>query len=170
MDLRKPQYYLAAAVAVFLVLSCSAYLIWRQGEPEAAPSAYYSESVAEASPEGISDNMDLLSRVIHAEAGDEPYLGKVGVGAVLMNRMRSSTFPNSLSGVIFEPYAFESVSNGLIWQRTPSEESVRAAAEALNGFDPTYGALFFWNPSKPVAPWIWTRQIITQIGQHVFAI
>lgn len=170
MDLRKPQYHLAAAVAIILVLSCTAYLVWRQGGPDVAPSANSSESIAEASPESISDNVELLSRVIHGEAGDEPYLGKVGVGAVLMNRMRSGSFPNSLSGVIFEPYAFESVSNGLIWQRTPSEESVRAATEALNGFDPTYGALFFWNPSKPVGPWIWTRQIITQIGQHVFAI
>ncbi len=170
MDLRKPQYRLAAAVAVILVLACTVYFVGRQGGPEAAPIAYSSESVADASPEGISDNVDLLSRVIHGEAGDEPYLGKVGVGAVIVNRMRSSSFPNSLSGVIFEPYAFESVSNGLIWQRTPSEESVRAASEALNGFDPTYGALFFWNPSKPVGPWIWSRQIITQIGQHVFAL
>ncbi|HHY31119.1 MAG TPA: spore cortex-lytic protein, partial [Syntrophaceticus sp.] len=112
MDLRRPQYRLAAAVAIILALVCIAYFVERQEEPDAAPIAYSSESVADASPEGISDNVDLLSRVIHGEAGDEPYLGKVGVGAVLMNRMRSSSFPNSLSGVIFEPYAFESVSNG----------------------------------------------------------
>lgn len=170
MDLRKLQYRLAAAVAVILVLFCTAYFLGRRDEPETASSYYSSESVADASPEGISDNVDLLSRLIHAEAGDEPYLGKVGVGAVIMNRMRSGSFPNSLSGVIFEPYAFESVSNGLIWQRSPSDDSVRAASEALNGFDPTYGSLFFWNPNKPVSAWIWTRQIITQIGQHVFAL
>lgn len=169
MDMRKPQYRLAIAVAVILVVSCAGYLAWSQGNVM-VPDAYTSENVADASPESRTDNTDLLARVIHGEAGDEPYLGKVAVGAVMLNRVNSASFPNSLSGVVFEPYAFESVSNGLIWQRTPSEESVRAAGEALNGFDPTYGALFFWNPSKPVSPWIWSRQIITEIGQHVFAI
>ncbi|MGI6406554.1 MAG: cell wall hydrolase [Syntrophaceticus sp.] len=169
MDMRKPQYPLAIALALILVVSCVGYLVWSQGNGM-VPDAYTSENVADASPESRSDNMDLLARVIHGEAADEPYLGKVAVGAVMLNRVNSASFPNSISGVVFEPYAFESVSNGLIWQRTPSEESVRAAGEALNGLDPTYGALFFWNPSKPVSPWIWSRQIITEIGQHVFAI
>ncbi|HBI26366.1 MAG TPA: spore cortex-lytic protein [Peptococcaceae bacterium] len=169
MDLRKPQYRLAIAVAVILVVSCAGYLAWSQ-DNVIVSDAYSSENVADASPESISDNTDLLARVIQGEAGDEPYLGKVAVAAVMLNRVSSASFPNSLSGVVFEPYAFESVSNGLIWQRTPSTESVRAAGEALNGLDPTYGALFFWNPSKPVSPWIWSRQIITEIGQHVFAI
>lgn len=128
-----------------------------------------SEQIAEASPESYWDNLWLLARVIQAEAGDEPFLGKVAVGAVILNRTQSSAFPRTLSGVIFQPFAFESVANGLIWWRPPSLESIRAAASALSGWDPTYGALYFWNPSKPVNPWIWTRQIITQIGNHVFA-
>lgn len=169
MDMEKPQYRLAVVVALTLVLFCTVYLVWRQGGHDADPRTDTTESVAEASPESNVDNLDLLSRVIMGEAGDETYLGKVAVGAVIMNRVRSSSFPNSLSGVIFDPWAFESVENGIIWSREPSEETVRAAAEALNGFDPTYGALFFWNPSKPVAPWIWSRPIITQIGDHVFA-
>ena len=169
MDMRKPQYRLAITVAVILVVSCAGYLAWSQ-DNVMVRDAYTSENIADASPESISDNTDLLARVIQGEAGDEPYLGKVAVAAVMLNRVSSASFPNSLSGVVFEPYAFESVSNGLIRQRTPSTESVRAAGEALNGLDPTYGALFFWNPSKPVSPWIWSRQIITEIGQHVFAI
>ena len=99
----------------------------------------------------------------------EPYAGQVAVAATILNRVRNPRFPNSLSGVIFQPNAFESVSNGLIWRRTPSATSYRAARDALNGYDPTYGAIFFWNPYKPVNPWIWSRRIITQIGSHVFA-
>ncbi len=124
---------------------------------------------AEAGPESYWDNLWLLARVIQAEAGDEPFLGKVAVGAVILNRMRSGSFPNTLAGVIFQPLAFESVANGWIWQIVPSWESLRAAAAALAGWDPTYGALYFWNPAKPVNPWVWTRQIITQIGRHIFA-
>ncbi len=168
MDLQKPQYHLAIAIAVFLLFSCAGYLVWQQGGPNTASYFDASKNMAEASPESNADNMELLARVIQGEAGDEPYLGKVAVGAVLMNRTRSASFPNSLSGVIFEPYAFESVSNGLIWQFAPSDDAVRAAGDAFSGMDPTYGALFFWNPSKPVSPWIWSRQIIAQIGNHVF--
>ncbi len=116
-----------------------------------------------------AEDVDLLARVIAAEAQGEPYVGQVAVGAVILNRVKSSQFPNSLSGVIYQPHAFESVSNGLIWRRTPSAEAYRAAQDALNGWDPTYGALFFWNPNKPVSPWIWSRQIIVRIGNHVFA-
>lgn len=125
--------------------------------------------VAEAQTDTYTDDLWLMARVIQGEAAGEPFLGKVAVGAVLMNRVQNASFPNSLAGVIFEPYAFESVSNGLIWQSEPSDESLQAAQCALSGWDPTYGSLFFWNPSKPVSPWMWTRQIVTQIGNHVFA-
>ncbi len=124
---------------------------------------------AEASPASYKDNLWLLARVIQGEAGGEPFLGKVAVGAVILNRMRSSSFPNTLAGVIFQPYAFESVTRGTIWRFSPSRESLRAAIAALSGWDPTYGALYFWNPAKPVNPWMWTRRIITQIGRHIFA-
>ncbi len=116
-----------------------------------------------------SDDMWLLARVITGEAQGEPYAGQVGVGAVILNRTRHPSFPRTISGVIFEPWAFESVMNGSIWARPPADSAVRAAGDALNGWDPTYGAVFFWNPAKAVSPWIWTRQIITQIGNHVFA-
>ena len=110
----------------------------------------------------------LLARVIEGEASDEPFIGKVAVGAVILNRTRSSSFPQSLSSVVYQPLAFESVSNGQ-YNRPLSEESMKAARLALSGWDPTGGALFFWNPAKRVSAWIWSRPIITQIGGHVFA-
>lgn len=115
-----------------------------------------------------ADEVDLLARLVAAEAEGEPYAGQVAVAAVILNRVQSPQFPNSISGVAYQPHAFESVTNGLIWRRTPSAQARNAAIDALNGWDPTYGSTFFWNPSKPVSPWIWTRTIVTQIGNHVF--
>lgn len=111
----------------------------------------------------------LLAKVVMGEAADEPYIGKVAVAAVLLNRVESPEFPNTLAGVVYQPMAFESVSNGQ-YNREVSEEALRAAQDAMNGWDPTGGALFFWNPYKPVSQWIWSRTIVTQIGNHVFAI
>lgn len=125
-------------------------------------------TVSRASNADSSSNVYLLARVIEGEAANEPYHGKVGVGAVIVNRSKSGLFPASLPGVIYQPHAFESVTNGQ-YTRTVTNESLRAAQEALSGWDPTGGALFFWNPSKPVSSWIWSRPVITQIGRHVFA-
>ncbi len=119
--------------------------------------------------QGRGGQVDLLARVVAAEAEGEPYQGQVAVAAVILNRVESSQFPNSLSGVVFQPHAFESVSNGLIWRRSPSREAISAARDALNGVDPTYGCIFFWNPSKPVSGWIWSRPVAVRIGSHVFA-
>ncbi len=134
------------------------------------PSARRAVPTTGAVSRGVSDrsNVYLLARVIEGEAADEPYIGKVAVGAVIVNRVQSGSFPNSLPGVIYQPRAFESVSNGQ-YTRPVSAESLRAAQEALSGWDPTGGALFFWNPYKPVAAWIWSRPVLTQIGRHVFA-
>ncbi|MEG6617421.1 spore cortex-lytic enzyme [Peptococcaceae bacterium 1198_IL3148] len=111
----------------------------------------------------------LLSKVVMGEAADEPYTGKVAVAAVLLNRVDSPEFPNTLAGVVYQPLAFESVSNGQ-YNREVNDEALRAAQDALNGYDPTGGALFFWNPYKPVSKWIWSRTITGQIGNHVFGI
>ncbi|MCG0275271.1 MAG: cell wall hydrolase [Thermosediminibacteraceae bacterium] len=116
-----------------------------------------------------SSDIELLARLVAAEAGAEPYVGQVAVAAVVLNRVKSSKFPDTIPEVIYEPRAFESVSNGLIWARTPTRTNYNAVRDALNGWDPTYGSLFFWNPYKRVSRWIWTRQIVTQIGRHVFA-
>lgn len=134
-----------------------------------AALGYSGAQAASAGAQRPGVNIDLLARVVRAEAEAEPYEGKVAVAAVLLNRVADPRFPKTLEGVIYEPHAFESVSNGLIWRRTPSAEAYRAAEQALNGWDPSWGALYFWNPSKPVSPWVWTRQIIVRIGNHVFA-
>jgi len=115
-----------------------------------------------------SDDVDLLARVISAEARGEPYEGQVAVGAVLLNRVRDSRFPNTVAGVVYQTHAFESVSNGSIYG-PPAASARRAARDAMNGWDPAGGAVFFWNPSKPVSRWIWSRPIIKRIGNHVFA-
>lgn len=110
----------------------------------------------------------LLARVIEGEAADEPYIGKVAVGAVIINRTRNKDFPHSIRDVIYQPDAFEAVTNGQ-YLRPLSPESIAAAREAVNGHDPTGGALYYWNPAKASSTWVWSRTIITRIGNHLFA-
>lgn len=119
-----------------------------------------------------SDAMDevyILARVIAAEARGEPLAGQVAVGAVILNRVQDPSFPNTIHGVIYQPGAFESVSNGLIYRRTPNEQELRAALIAVHGWDPTYGANYFWDPATANSRWVWSRQIVRRIGGHVFA-
>lgn len=115
-----------------------------------------------------SDDVNVLARAIHAEAKGEPYEGKVAVGAVILNRVRNPAFPNTIAGVIYQPCAFEPVKRGAI-NETPNDEAYRAARDALNGWDPTSGAIYFWNPATATSKWIWTRKITLRIGKHVFA-
>lgn len=118
---------------------------------------------------GVTNKNDLhmIARLIHAEARAEPYIGQVSVGAVLLNRVRSAKFPDSVAGVIYQPLAFESVANGQ-FNLPPTTENYKAAQDSLNGWDPTYGCTFFWNPAKRVSKWIWSRKIIVRYGGHVF--
>ncbi|NLJ33127.1 MAG: LysM peptidoglycan-binding domain-containing protein [Firmicutes bacterium] len=118
----------------------------------------------------VSEEIDLLARMIHAEAEGEPYIGKVAVGAVILNRVRDPRFPNTISGVLFAPWEFEPVMNNRFWQVTPSQEDYNAARDALAGWDPTNGAVFFYNPAQSTSYWIFTRPVINQIGQHLFAL
>lgn len=168
---RYPLWIGVGCLALVILGAAVADRAFYRGPIDGAVGNSTSPAAASVSAQGVSYDyaLTLLSRLIAAEARGEPYTGMVGVGAVLLNRVNSGSFPPSVPGVVFQPDAFESVSNGLIWQREPTGEEIRAAQEALNGWDPTYGALFFWNPYKPVSGWIWTRTIITQIGTHVFA-
>jgi N-acetylmuramoyl-L-alanine amidase len=118
------------------------------------------------------DNHDinLLARLITAEAGGEPFKGQVAVASVILNRTADSKFPETIAGNIFKPHQFESVSNGLIWEQ-PSNQAYKAADAALKGWDPTYGAKYFFNPAKVNGPsWVWSRNIIERIGNHVFGV
>lgn len=116
------------------------------------------------------NNTELLARVIQAEAEAEPYSGQVAVGAVILNRIQNPKFPKTLAGVIYQPHAFESVSNGQV--NRPARSSARKAAQAaISGWDPSGGALFFFNPGKVRSrSYVWTRKIIQKIGKHVFAL
>lgn len=131
-------------------------------------SGYGTSEKVEASSIGNQDSTYLLAKVIQGEASNESFLGKVAVGAVILNRVESNLFPNSLAGVIYQTHAFESVSNGQ-YTRQVSDDSLRAARQAMSGWDPTGGALYFWNPNKKVNDWIWSRKTVGQIGNHVFA-
>ncbi len=142
-------------------------------EPEAGPN-YVPEfndrqRSVNVSRSGVDrESVYLLAQVIEGEAADEPYEGKVAVGAVIVNRIESGDFPNTIPGVVYETDAFESVSNGQ-YTRPLSKESLQAAVAALDGQDPTGECLYFWNPVTATSPWVWSRPIVTQIGGHVFA-
>lgn len=111
----------------------------------------------------------LLARLVYSEARGEPYVGQVAVAAVVLNRVRDPRFPNTISGVIFQPGAFTAVSDGQFWL-TPNSTAIRAAEDALAGWDPTGGALYYWNPARTTNRWIWSRPVITAFGRHLFAI
>lgn len=111
----------------------------------------------------------LLGRLVHGEARGEPYVGKVAVAAVVLNRVRSPSFPNTIAGVIYQSGAFDAVLDGQI-NLTPDEDSLRAARDALAGWDPTGGCLYYYNPATSTNQWIWTREVQLSIGKHNFAI
>lgn len=114
-----------------------------------------------------SNDLNLLSRLVYGEARGEPYTGQVAVAAVVLNRVRSSSFPNTVSGVIYQKGAFDVVSDGQI-NLTPDSTARKAAQDALNGWDPSYGAIYYFNPSTATNKWIWSRPMTVTIGRHRF--
>ena len=116
-----------------------------------------------------SNDLYMLAKCIHAEARGEPYVGKVAVGAVILNRVASPDFPDTIYGVIYQPWAFTAVHDGQI-DLEPEAASYQAATDALNGWDPTYGSIYYYNPKTASSSWIFSRQTTVVIGQHVFAV
>ena len=114
-----------------------------------------------------SSDLNLLSRLIYAESRGEPYAGQVAVGAVCLNRVKNSSFPNTLSGVIYQGGAFDAVSDGQI-NLTPDSNAKKAAQDAINGWDPSYGAIYYFNPATATNKWIWSRPMTVTIGKHRF--
>ena len=112
-------------------------------------------------------NLNLLSRLIYGEARGEPYIGQVAVGAVVLNRVKSSSFPNTIAGVIYQNGAFDVVSDGQI-NLTQNSTAKKAAQDALNGWDPSYGAIYYFNPNTAKNKWIWSRPMTVTIGKHRF--
>ena len=126
-----------------------------------------SSSNSSTSTTANSSNVNLLARLVHGEARGEPYTGQVAVAAVVLNRVKSSNFPNTISGVIYQSGAFTAVSDGQI-NLTPNSTSTKAAQDALNGWDPSYGAIYYFNPSTATNKWIWSRPVTVTIGKHRF--
>ena len=113
--------------------------------------------------------LSLLARLVNGEARGEPYIGQVAVAAVVLNRVRSDEFPDTISGVIFQPGAFDAVWDGQ-FDMEPTASCIRAARDALNGWDPTGGCTYYYNPSTATNEWIWSRAVQLTIGRHAFAI
>ena len=123
--------------------------------------------IAESGDHAQSNDTLLLARLISAEARGEPYTGQVAVGAVVLNRIEHPSFPNSLSGVIFQNGAFSCMADGQ-WNAAVTESAKKAARDALNGWDPTGGAIYYFNPSTATSAWIWSRPLLVTIGKHRF--
>ncbi len=122
----------------------------------------------QAASTGRSSDVNLIARAINGESRGETYVGQVAVGAVILNRVRHPSFPNTIAGVIYQPGAFTAISDGQIhanMETTP----LKAARDALNGWDPSGGAIYYYNPAKTTNKWIYSREVIKKIGKHVFA-
>ncbi len=143
------------------IILCTALLLMLptpQQQPAFAASGTYSQN-----------DVMVLAKMINGEARGESYVGQVAVGAVILNRVRDKKFPDSVYSVCFQPGAFDAVRDGQYYME-PNQSSINAAKAAINGWDPTYGALYYWNPATATSKWIWSRKIVTQIGKHVFGV
>lgn len=124
-------------------------------------------STSPLEPMEVEDDVYLLASAIYGEGRGEPYEGQVAIGAVILNRVDSPQFPNTIPGVVYQKGAFDAVADGQI-NLTPNEIAIRAAMDAINGWDPSNGALYYWNPSTATSRWIWSVPITKSIGRHVF--
>lgn len=156
--MRQKRYLRMGAIVLLTFLLSGVYLENRGDSQVAAQKGTVS-----------SNDVWVLAKCIHGEARGETYTGQVAVGAVIINRVKNPNFPNSVYGVIFEPGAFDAVSDGQYYQ-APSDSSVKAARAAISGWDPSGGALYYWNPATATSRWIWSRRVITRIGKHVFGL
>lgn len=178
MKISKPiiKYFVLGTAATLVIVGVALYFAMISGITNDSKSQLDAEAYLGATDiaQGAATSLtaeQLLARAINGEARGEPYEGQVAVGAVILNRVKSPDFPNTIAGVIYQPWAFTSVHDGQI--DLPIEEGstcLQAARDALNGWDPTNGCLYFWNPDTATSSWIWTRQIVRKIGRHNFGI
>lgn len=134
--------------------------------PQAKAKTAQQQQVSRGSSRIAWADIELMARVVMAESRGESYKGQVGVAAVILNRLKDSRFPKTISEIIYEPYAFEPVANGSLWWGYPSQQQFDAVRDAINGYDPTYEAVYF---ATSGSPFIWTKSKTVQIGNHVFA-
>ena len=135
--------------------------------PQTLAAMGISSSSSSGSSGSNAGNIDLLARAVYGEARGEPYAGQVAVAAVILNRVKDSRFPKTVAGVVYQAGAFDVVSDGQI-NLTPNSTAYQAARDALNGWDPTYGCLYYYNPRTATNRWIRSLPIVVTIGSHVF--
>lgn len=177
--LKRWQYYTGNVDGIFGSLTLSAVKYFQRkngltvdgiaGTKTLQAMGIYTSSSSSSSSSSASNSSDvnLLAKVVYGEARGEPYEGQVAVAAVVLNRVKSSSFPNTIAGVVYESGAFTAVSDGQI-NLTPNQTAYNAARDALNGWDPSYGAIYYFNPSTATNAWIWSRPHIITIGKHRF--
>jgi len=139
------------------------------GAKTAAALGISLSSASASTSTSTSNDLSLLARLVYAEARGEPYTGQVAVAAVVLNRVKSSSFPNTISGVIYQPWAFTCVNDGQI-NLSPDSTAQKAANDAMNGWDPSYGCLYYYNPVTATNTWIRSKTIHLTIGSHVFCV
>lgn len=170
--------WIAGVLVMLVAAGLSGYkAVWKeknvaavQEEQLAAPAAKDKTVKTKASfhPSRVSDNdLKIMANAVYGESRGEPFEGQVAVAAVILNRVKSPTFPDTPSAVIFEPRAFTAVADGQIWL-TPNESATKAVKNALNGWDPTGGCTYYFNPDTATSGWIWTRPQVKKIGKHIF--
>ena len=137
------------------------------GKKTLAKMGISSKSSSSSGSGTSSANINLLARLISAEARGEPYTGQVAVGAVVLNRVDHPSFPNTISGVIYQKGAFSCLTDGQ-WDKPVADSAYKAARDAINGWDPSGGAIYYFNPVTATSKWIWSRPMITTIGKHRF--
>lgn len=132
------------------------------------PSGSTNNNISGSNNLGLSENdLKFMANAVYGEARGEPYEGQVAVAAVILNRVKSPSFPNTAYSVIFQPRAFTAVADGQIWLE-PNETAKRAVRDAINGWDPSGGCLYYFNPETATSKWIWTRPQVKTIGKHIF--
>lgn len=137
------------------------------GPKTLAAMGIYNSSNSGSSTTNNSTDVNLLARLVYGEARGEPYTGQVAVASVVLNRVKSSSFPNTIAGVIYQSGAFDVVKDGQI-NMTPNATALKAAQDAINGWDPSYGAIYYFNPNTATSKWIWSRPLTVVIGNHRF--
>ncbi len=170
--------WIAGVLVMLVAAGLSGYkAVWKETnvaavqEEQMAASAAKDKTVktkASFHPSRVSDNdLKIMANAVYGESRGEPFEGQVAVAAVILNRVKSPTFPDTPSAVIFEPRAFTAVADGQIWL-TPNESATKAVKNALNGWDPTGGCTYYFNPDTATSGWIWSRPQVKKIGKHIF--
>lgn len=137
------------------------------GSSNSSGSSNNNGTQTQVPPKYTERDLQLMANAVYGEARGEPYEGQVAVAAVILNRLESPDFPNTISGIIFQPLAFTAVADGQIWLE-PNERAKEAVIDAMNGWDPSENALYYFNPKTATSKWIWSRPQIKQIGEHIF--